>query len=126
MECIHRPINVRQSVIKTANLGIKSKPTCTDSTTTRDSVAMDTAMMKGTSSEVVSSNEVVMDDEVTVSDIKKEVTGDRHGNTTRTCTMDNTELCYTGSVTMTTAQPSANIVGHTGYLTFATLSTHQY
>ena len=121
MECTHRPINVRESVIKTANLGLKrqlTQPTptssitmVTDTATAGDSstIAMDTEM-EGRCSEVVG-------------DVKNAVdVSGSHGNTMRTHTVDNPdELNYPGSVTMTTAQPANNIVGHTGYLTFATL-----
>lgn len=133
MECIHRPINVRRSVIKTANLGLKHKPpddaTPTPSVSTvpgRDnsSVAMDT-VTKETFSESVTmetskavttdTSNVVITHTVTAS---KDVTSCPGNNTS---TMDNPELSHPGSVTMTTAQPATNITGHTGYLTFATL-----
>ena len=126
MECIHRPINVRKSIIKTANLGLRHKPPEATPTTSNNhdnsSVAMD-IVMEGTSSEAVTketSDEVTTqhDDTVTVS---KGVTGCHGDTTTRTYTMDNSELSYAGSITMTTAQPATNITGHTGYLTFATL-----
>lgn len=129
MECIHRPINVRHSVIKTANLGLK-RPSPTSSvdmaTTTGGSdnvsVTMDT-VTEGTHSKAVTKE---TNDTVTV---KKDSTGCQ-GNSTGcqddfTRKMNNSELSYAGSVTMTTAQPTTNITGHTGYLTFATLSpTH--
>ena len=143
MECIHRPINVRRSIIKTANLGLKHKsPDATPTTGVStvpggddhtSSVAMNT-VMEGTSSEAITkeTSEIVTketseavtmetgDDEVTTQHtvtVNKDVTS-CHG---RTHSMDNPELSYAGSVTITTAQPATNITGHTGYLTFATL-----
>ena len=122
MECIHRPINVRHSVIKTANLGLK-RPSPTSSvdmaTTTGGSddvsVTMDT-VTEGTHSKAVTKE---TNDTMTV---KKDSTGCQDDFTRK---MNNSELSYAGSVTMTTAQPTTNITGHTGYLTFATLSpTH--
>ena len=119
MESIHRPINVRHSVIKTANLGLKHKPTtvATSNTATptdgeattaggSDTVTMDTTV------EGMSNEPVTME------------TGDKtaatgcQGNIKST---DSADLKYAGLVTITTAQPATNITGHTGYLTFATL-----
>ena len=142
MECIHRPINVRRSVIKTANLGLRHKlpddatPTPSVSTVPGgdDSVVMATvteetsceAVTKTTSESVTTeTSEAVTteaNNEVTVHTVtaNKDVTS-CHGNITRSSTMDNPELSHAGSVTMTTAQPATNITGHTGYLTFATL-----
>ena len=133
MECIHRPINVRRSIIKTANLGLRHKPS-DDVTSTPSmsivpggddsSVAIDTAVTEETSSEAVTkeTNKAVTmetsNNSTTYTEtVNKDVTG-CHGN----ITMNNPELSYVGSVTMTTAQPATNITGHTGYLTFATLS----
>lgn len=134
MECLHRPINVRRSVIKTANLGMKFKPsddvipTSSDVTMTTSSelmiattegedhdniVTMDTAIKESSSEATVT---METSDELT----KKGLTGS-HGNTTTRTQTDNSELSYAGSVTITTAQPANNIIGHTGYLTFATL-----
>ena len=119
MESIHRPINVRYSIIKTANLGLKHKPTTVATSNTsseptitggNDTVTMDT-VGEGVTNETIS-----MD----TSDMVK-TSGGCHSNTT-TSTTENPDLNYAGSVTMTTAQPATNITGHTGYLTFATLS----
>ena len=126
MECIHRPINVRRSVIKTANLGLRHKPSDHVTSTPSmsivpggddSSVAIDTAVTEETSSEAVT-KETSNNSTTYTETVNKDVTG-CHGNIT---TMNNPELSYVGSVTMTTAQPAANITGHTGYLTFATLS----
>ena len=127
MECIHRPINVRHSIIKIANLGLKHNATPTSSMHTpttagssdNSSVAMDT-VTEGTSSEMVTKE--TSDDITNTVTASKESTTGRQGNSTiRTQTMDNPELSYAGSVTITTGQPATNITGHTGYLTFATL-----
>lgn len=146
MECLHRPINVRHSVIKTANLGLRHKTSATTTATSDDNatptiseftpttaggsdVTMDTVVEK-TPSEAAVTMETSdnVDDTITVNE---EATGGKGNNTTTGCQgnstiripiMNNPELYHAGSVTMTTAQPATNIVGHTGYLTFATLS----
>ena len=119
MESIHRPINVRHSIIKTANLGLKYKPTtfatsnsvtptCGELTTASDTVTMDTTV------------DGVYEESVTMETGDKAAATGRQGNTA----MDSPDLNHAGSVTMTTAQPATNITGHTGYLTFATLGCH--
>ena len=139
MECVHRPINVRRSIIKTANLGLRPS----DATPTTAGVAMDTVteekssdtVNKQTSEAVTKETDKTVtketSDEVTDTEtIIKDATGCQDNATAtgcqgdtiiRTYTTDNSELSYAGSVTITTAQPAANITGHTGYLTFATL-----
>ena len=126
LECIHRPINIRQTVIKTANLGLRHKPLDATPTTAggsdhNNSVTMDT-LMEENSSEVVpkESGNATVTKETNEAAVTKE-TDKIITSETRTTKTNNSELSYTGSVTMMTAQPAANISGHTGYLTFASL-----
>ena len=81
------------------------------------SVTMDT-VTEGTSSEMVT-KETSDDITDTVTASKESTTGRQGNSTIRTQTMDNPELSYAGSVTITTAQLATNITSHTGYLTFA-------
>ena len=123
MESIHRPINVRHSIIKTANLGLKHKPT-TVATSNSATPTCDELTTAGGSDTVTMDTTVdgVYNEPVTMETGDKAATG-RQGNTA-TKAMDNPDLQHAGSVTITTAQPATNITGHTGYLTFATLGRH--